>query len=224
MNEGLEKLGCKEDSDEDEAGVFFGCAIKSIRLPSTLRRIEAQTFEDCENLKHVELPNCVEYIGSDSFKCTEIEEITFPCTLREVGEDVFEDCESLKVVWVEDGCRAEISNMCVSSSVKIGPLAGTMAGNVRVWDLRELKAVVIPDGVTFVGSYLFFGCEIESVEIPASVVEIGVEAFCGCDKLKKVVFKGATGAKKSLLRSKERSQLMVIDTGAFSWCCGLKEV
>ena len=158
LNEGLEKLGYKEDSDEDEGEVFSGCAIESIRLPSTLRRIEAQTFEDCENLRHVELPNCVERIGGDCFKRSGIEEITLPCTLREVGGDVFEECENLKVVWVEDGCRAEISDMYTSSSVKIGPLAGTMVTSMRVWDLRTLKAVVIPDGVTFVGNYWFFGC------------------------------------------------------------------
>ena len=62
------------------------------------------------------------------------------------------------------------------------------------------------------------------MEIPASVVEIGVEAFFECEKLEKVVFKGAASTKKSLFHPKERSQLMVIDTGAFGWCCGLKEV
>lgn len=67
LNEGLEKLGYKEDSDEDEGEVFSGCAVESIRLPSTLRRIEAETFKDYKNLKRVELPNCVEYIGDYCF-------------------------------------------------------------------------------------------------------------------------------------------------------------
>lgn len=104
---------------------------------------------------------------------------------------MFEDCENLKVVWVEDGCRAEISDMYVSSSVKIGPLAETMVASMRVWDLRVLTDVVLPNGITFVGSHWFYECEIKSVEIPASVVEIGVEAFCGCDKLEKLMFNGA---------------------------------
>ena len=145
---------------------------------------------------------------------------------------MFEDCENLRTIWVEDGCRAEISNMYVSGSVKIGPLVETMAENMRVWDLRVLTDVVLPNGITFVGSHWFYECEIKSVEIPASVVEIGVEAFCGCDKLEKIMFNGAavtknesrTGSQKCLSRPEGRSQLMVIDTGAFRWCGGLKDI
>ena len=63
-----------------------------------------------------------------------------------------------------------------------------MAGKQRVWDLRSLKQVVIPDGVEKIGSYWFYGTDVEEVTIPASVTEIGTEAFCSCKKLTKVTF------------------------------------
>ena len=58
LNERLEKLG-------DSA--FESSAIESIALPSTLKRIESMTFQRCEHLKRIDIPNGVEYIGMACF-------------------------------------------------------------------------------------------------------------------------------------------------------------
>ena len=58
LNEGLEKLG---------ESVFESNAIENIRLPSTLKKIEAMTFAGCQNLNRVEIPNGIEYIGRKCF-------------------------------------------------------------------------------------------------------------------------------------------------------------
>ena len=107
LNEGLEKLGAKEevcDKLESEGEVFYGTAIESIRIPSTVKRVEAGTFKCCYYLINIEIPDGVEYIGRECFWDSGIEEITLPGTLKEIGEDAFEDCEKLKTVWVEEGC------------------------------------------------------------------------------------------------------------------------
>lgn len=44
LNEGLKELG---------GSAFTSSAIESIALPSTLKKIEAETFSFCENLKSV---------------------------------------------------------------------------------------------------------------------------------------------------------------------------
>ena len=46
LNEGLERLGAKETRDgwEYEGRTFSETAIESIRIPSTLKRIEEETF------------------------------------------------------------------------------------------------------------------------------------------------------------------------------------
>ena len=48
FNEGLEVLGTGNDSLC--YGVFQHSAIESVQLPSTLRRIEQDTFDNCKNL------------------------------------------------------------------------------------------------------------------------------------------------------------------------------
>ena len=92
LNEGLEKLGTKEIvyEEEHEGGVFNGAAIESIRLPSTLKRVEKETFSFCNNLKRVEIPNSVEYVGKECFSYSCVEEVVLPSTLKKIDKDVFE--------------------------------------------------------------------------------------------------------------------------------------
>ena len=50
LNEGLEKLGAKEevcDKLESEGEVFAYSAVENIRIPSTMKRVEAGTFKCC---------------------------------------------------------------------------------------------------------------------------------------------------------------------------------
>ena len=110
LNEGLEKLGAIEIISEEtyQGNVFYESAIEEITLPSTLKRLEPETFKRCRDLRKVVIPNGVEYIGEECFTHSGINEITLPGTMREIGSDAFEDCEQLRLVWVEDGCTADI--------------------------------------------------------------------------------------------------------------------
>lgn len=101
---------------------------------------------------------------------------------------IFSNCKLLRVIYVEDGCMVDTSNINIPDSVKVGPPFETLMQDVHIWKLREQKHIVIPRGVVAIGNYWFWGCDIESIEIPSSVREIGVEAFCNCRKLKQVVF------------------------------------
>lgn len=69
-----------------------------------------------------------------------------------------------------------------------------LLGNYFIWDLPELREVVIPDGVEKVEDYQLYNGNVESVTIPASVREICPNAFCDCRKLLNVTFKGVRTA------------------------------
>ena len=99
LNEGLEKLG---------RHAFHYSAIESIGLPSTLKRVEAETFCSCMNLKNVEISEGVEYIGKYCFCQCVIREITLPSTLKEMGESSFDFCRNLRTVWVRKDCALDI--------------------------------------------------------------------------------------------------------------------
>ena len=111
---------------------------------------------------------------------------------------------------MEDGCEADLSGAEIPNSVQVGPLPETIVGGMRVWDLRKLKNVIIPEETERIGNHWFYGCSIESVEIPASVKYIDANAFCYCQNLEHVVF--ADG-----------SRLEIIKAGCF-YSSGIEEI
>ena len=56
----------------------------------------------------MEVPNGIEYIGSECFRDSGVEEIMLPATLREISKSTFTDCRKLKTVWVEEGCAVDV--------------------------------------------------------------------------------------------------------------------
>ena len=101
LNEGLEKLGGEVTGEEEaSAGLVFAfSSIESIKLPSTLKRIEAGTFKACERLKNVEIPNGMEHIGKACFNWCSLESIVLPASVEEIGEKAFYDNKLREVVF-----------------------------------------------------------------------------------------------------------------------------
>lgn len=76
---------------------------------------------------------------------------------------------------------------------------------------KNIKAVVIGDGITSIGDYAFYDCtNLKSVELPDSITEIGDGAFLKCASLKSIqIPEGVTLIGWALFE--ECSQLMDVD-------------
>ena len=60
----------------------------------------------------------------------------------------------------------------------------TSIGDFVFYDCVRLASIGIPDSVTSIGDFAFYDCEsLTSIEIPDSVTSIGDNAFSGCDSL-----------------------------------------
>ena len=86
-----------------------------MRLPSTLKRIGHSTFRACENLKAIELPNGLEYIGVNCFSESELESIKIPPAVKTIEAWTFYQCESLKHVEFSEGLE-HLGEFCFSRS------------------------------------------------------------------------------------------------------------
>ena len=91
LGEELEKFSEKDvgGGDKCKAPAFVHSVVKDIMLLSALKTVEAETFSWCENLKRIEIPSGVEYIGEKCFADSGIGEIMLPSTLKDIGEDAF---------------------------------------------------------------------------------------------------------------------------------------
>ena len=55
--------------------------------------------------------------------------------------------------------------------------------------LSNITAVELPEGMTYIGTYAFYGCtKLQKVVIPEGVTEAGLAAFCNCMAVKSYTF------------------------------------
>ena len=180
---------------------------RTATLPSTVREVSSGAFGRRSGLKRVVLPDGLERILNSAFECSGLTEVTLPATLVEVQWDVFRHCRSLETIYVEDGFRADLSLAEVPRSAKVGPPPATVVGGTRVWDLREQKEAVIPEGTERIGNHWFYYTDVESATVPDSVREIGADAFYGCKSLKHVRLQECSALEKVGIRCFQGSAL-----------------
>ncbi|MBR3448285.1 MAG: leucine-rich repeat domain-containing protein [Oscillospiraceae bacterium] len=68
--------------------------------------ISTGAFQNCTNLKSVQLPDVLREIGDEAFKnCTGLTDIRFPYMLDSIGSRAFADCTALKRVILPQDCE-----------------------------------------------------------------------------------------------------------------------
>ncbi len=131
----------------------------------------------------LDIPDSVTSIGNYAFSsCTTPDSVTIPDSVTSIGTNAFLGCSGLNDVHITDleaWCNISFSTY---SSNPFYNAENLYLNGELVTDL------VIPEGVTKINSYAFYGCEcIESVVIPDSVTSIGQYAFYYCTALDSVV-------------------------------------
>ena len=187
-------------------GAFSECSgLTSVVIGNSVTSIGNLAFSDCTGLTSVVIPNSVTSIGGAAFKgCTGLTSIEIPSSVKSIGNTAFGSCENLKEVHIND-----IAAWCnISFGISAAnPLC--YAENLYL-NGELMKELVIPEGITSIGSYAFVQYTgLTSIEIPNSVTSIGGAAFKGCTGLTSVVIgDGVTS----------------IGEAAFCYCSGLTSV
>lgn len=95
--------------------------VNPINLPSSLKRLERDTFSGCTGLRSVTLPNGLEHIGSGAFRhCSSLERITIPKSVRELPSgNLFYGCNNLKYLEISVGFAHCISTLALPPSCQV---------------------------------------------------------------------------------------------------------
>ncbi|MFT9077490.1 leucine-rich repeat domain-containing protein [Ethanoligenens sp.] len=188
--------------------VMFGALIgyqgddTVLTIPSGVTSLGDSVFEGNEKITSVTIPSGVESIGRFTFNgCKNLRTINFPSTLTSLGDGVFTE-----TLWYDAQPDFVVVNHILvdykGSDTEITIPSGTTALNTTLFYGTKATKIVIPEGVTKIGSYALCDSEtLTSVNIPASVQDIGISAFSDDPNLTLTVVPGTFGEEFAQLSS-----------------------
>ena len=194
----------------DESAFDCCYALEGFTIPENVTEIGYRAFALCR-FSSIEIPEKVEVIGDYAFfKCTGITSIVFPDSVKSIGEYVFKGCSNLENVkfpstyyTIGDGAFDETKYTGAEYDFVI-----TEDGVLTKYRGTDTE-VVVPEGVTHIGTVFADNKNITSVILPDSLLYIEENAFSGCSALTKIVLP---------------ESLEYISANSFSGCSSLTEI
>ena len=185
-------------------GAFASCTnLKKVTFAqgSQLKKIKEETFEHCQKLEEIHIPDSVTQIEKGAFYyCRSLSKLTLGKKLEVIDNNAFEGCSSLKQIEIPDSVEAiggyafekwDIYNeggdtawydAQADGDVYAGKVYYKYKGTIAEGGTVNLKA-----GTKGIAGYAFLDqINLTGIEIPDSVTNIGDYAFVGCEKLNKV--------------------------------------
>ena len=188
--------------------------LTTITLPNSITGIGYSAFYDCDRLTSIGFPNSLTKIEEHAFEyCSKLDNITLPNSLVSIGNRAFQHCESL-------------SNITLSNGV-------TSIGDYAFGYCIHLASITIPDSVTTLGSDVFYYCiGLTSIVIPQNVSKIDNGTFLYCSNLTNVtipdsvthIYTSAFSNCSSLTNITIPDSVTYIGGRAFESCSALESV
>ncbi len=218
---------------------FFGCKrMEWVTFGSGLQTIRGGAFADCISLKEIVLPANVKKLEDSVHasgigyrgvfeNCAGLTKVTvgdesMDIELTTIGSSAFKNCSSLTSVYIGNAVSAIHSEAFAHTGITSLSLGNQLLKiDLRAFcECEQLESVAIPDSVTEIGQFAFFGCKrMEWVTFGSGLQTIRGGAFADCISLKEIVLPANV---KKLEDSVHASGIGY--RGVFENCAGLTKV
>lgn len=182
-------------------GTFLNCeSLSNITMGNEITEIGGSAFAGC-GLTEIQLPSGITGIGEEAFAKNKFTEFTISSGVTELGAGVFAGCDQLQEISVEEG-NANFSaaggvlydkagtKLLLCPSGKEGtftlPRRTTEIAESAFKGCKKITELVLPSGLTTIGSKAFSGMNLTTVELPAELVNLSPDAFAYCYKLTEI--------------------------------------
>lgn len=168
---------------------FQNCSdLTSITFPEGLTSIDSWAFKGCTGLTTVSLPRTLTDIGNGAFDdCTNLVSVSYdPDGVPHIGQYVLDDTAWYKnqpeglVYFGKSVYRYKGYNAPTEVVIENGTLS--IASGAFHY-CPEIKSLIIPNSVKYIGSSAFFQIGVSSITLPEGITEICDETFDACASL-----------------------------------------
>ena len=189
--------------DTTSGTLIFGCKNSVIPNDKSITAIGEGAFNFCSDLTSIIIPDSVTTIGESAFSgCSGLTSVTIGNGVASILDRAFSGCSRLtniNISSIESWCKINgLRNLMSDTSCNkklyineeeitelIIPDSVTYIGSFAFYNCNGLTDIILSDNITHIGNYVFAKCEeLKNVSIGNGVTSIGAGAFAGCGKLK----------------------------------------
>ena len=198
-NDAFAESGIKEFVAPDSFKDIWGCAFKDCK---NLEKVDLNkttsigdmSFENCTKLSSIVLPNTLVELGTYVFSgCTLLNNIKMPSNAIEItntfiyGSGYYNDTNNWEngILYLDNYLITTNNDLLNQQSINVKEGTIVIAINGFTNNGKNLKSIVLPEGLKIIGSSAFSSLSsLSQINIPSSVISIGNNAFGATDLYK----------------------------------------
>lgn len=195
-NDAFAESGIKEFIAPDSFKEIWGHAFKDCK---NLEKVDLNkttsigdmSFENCTKLSSIVLPNTLVELGTHVFSdCTLLNNIKMPSNPIEItntfiyGSGYYNDAKNWEngILYVDNYLITTNNDLLNQQSINVKEGTIVIAINAFTNNGKNLKSIVLPEGLKIIGSSAFSSLySLSQINIPSSVISIGNNAFGATD-------------------------------------------
>lgn len=136
---------------------FINAPISEVIFPKSLKAILDSAFSGCKNLKKVDLPDTLRYMGSGCFSGSGLTELAFPNSLISIPSRCCAGCDNMETIGI--GNQVNVIHYSAFS------------------DCSKLHSVTLPESLSEIDSWAFEGTSVSTIIFPSGMKKVSHEAF-----------------------------------------------